>query len=141
MIKQKEWSFKTFGVSHPVASMALTVLALFASSVLLPSRADGQSAQDGQALFQKRCTGCHALDADHEGPRLRGVVGRAAGSVKTFQYSEALKNAKHTWNEANLDKWLTDTESVVPDNDMSFRVPNQEERAAIISYLKSLSTP
>jgi hypothetical protein len=29
----------------------------------------------------------------------------------------------------------------VPDNDMSFRVPKQEERAAIISYLKSLTTP
>ncbi len=68
-------------------------------------------------------------------------MGRAAGTVKTFQYSEALKNAKHVWDEANLDKWLTDTESVVPDNDMSFQVPKQEERAAIISYLKSLSTP
>ena len=121
--------------------MALAVLALVASWAVLPSKAEAEGAKDGQSLFQRRCAGCHALDADHEGPRLRGVVGRAAGSVKTFQYSEALKNAKHTWNEANLDKWLTDTESVVPDNDMSFRVPNQEERAAIISYLKSLSTP
>ena len=38
-------------------------------------------------------------------------------------------------------QWLTDTESVVPDNDMGFRVPKQEERAAIISYLKGLSNP
>ena len=141
MINKREWVIKTFGVSYTIASVTLAGLALVASSVLMPSRADGQSAQDGQALFQKRCTGCHALDADHEGPRIRGVVGRAAGTVKTFQYSEALKNAKHTWDEANLDKWLTDTESVVPDNDMSFRVPKQEERAAIISYLRSLSTP
>jgi len=132
---------KTRLISRLVAITALGVVALVASSVGLPSEAEAQSGQDGQALFQKRCSGCHALDADHEGPRLRRVVGRAAGSVKTFQYSEALKNAKHTWNEANLDKWLTDTESVVPDNDMSIRVPNQEERAAIISYLKSLSTP
>ena len=121
--------------------MALAVLALVASSAVLPFEADGQGGQNGQALFERRCSGCHALDADHEGPRLRGVVGRAAGSVKTFQYSEALKNAKHTWDEATLDKWLTDPESVAPDNDMSFRVPKPEERAAIISYLKSLSTP
>jgi cytochrome c len=141
MIKQKGWGFKTFGVSHPVASMALAVLALVAPSAVLPSEAKVRGGQEGRALFQKRCTGCHALDADHEGPRLRGVVGKAAGTVKTFQYSEALKNAKHTWDEANLDKWLTDTESVVPGNDMSFRVPKQEERAAIISYLRSLSTP
>ena len=139
MIQKRQLAI--FGVSHLGASRALAVLALLVSSELLSSLAEGQSAQDGQALFQKRCTGCHALDADHEGPRLRGVVGRAAGTVKTFQYSEALKNAKYTWDEAKLDKWLTDTESVVPDNDMSFRVPKQEERAAIISYLKSLSTP
>src|SRR6266705_2232323 len=122
MIKQKEWGFKTFGVPHSVASMALAVLALVAPSAVLSSEAKAQGEQEGQVLFQKYCTGCHALDADHEGPRLRGVVGRAAGTVKTFQYSEALKNAKYTWDEAKLDKWLTDTESVVPDNDMSLSV-------------------
>ena len=132
---------KRNSISRPLASIALAVLALAASSVVLPPEAEAQSGQDGQALFQKRCSGCHALDADHEGPRLRGVVGRAAGTVKTFQYSEALKNAKHVWDEKNLDKWLTDPESVVPDNDMSFQVLKQEERMAIISYLKSLSTP
>ena len=131
---------KTRRPAHRGASLALAALALIASSAVLPSHAGVQSGQDGQALFQKRCGGCHALDADHEGPRLRGVVGRAAGTVKTFQYSEALKNAKYTWDEAKLDKWLADTDSVVPDNDMSFRVPRPEERAAIISYLKSLSS-
>ena len=141
MIKERERVIETCRPSQRGASLALAVLALIASSALLPSQADGEGGQEGQALFQKRCGGCHALDGDHEGPRLRGVVGRAAGSVKTFKYSEALKNAKHRWDEVNLDKWLTDTESVVPDNDMAFRVPKQEERAAIISYLKSLSTP
>ena len=141
MTKKLEPAMKIRVASYLSRSAALVVLALVASLAVLFSVADGQGAQEGQALFQKRCTGCHALDSDHEGPRLRGVIGRAAGSVKTFEYSEALKNAKFTWDEANLDKWLTDTEAVVPDNDMSFRVPKQEERAAIISYLKSLSTP
>ena len=74
-----------------------------------------------------------------EGPRLRGVYGRRAGSTQDFQYSDALKNAKITWNEDLLDKWLTDTESLVPDNDMSFRVPNPDERRDVIAYLKSLT--
>ena len=137
----RERVIKTCRLAHPGTSLALAVLALIASSAVLPSQADGQGGQDGQALFQSRCSGCHALDADHEGPRLRNVVGRAAGTVKTFQYSEALKNAKFTWDEAKLDKWLTDPDALVPDNDMSFRLPKTEERAAIISYLKSLSTP
>ncbi len=121
--------------------VALGVLALVALWTVQPSQAAGQGGQDGKSLFEKRCSGCHALDADHEGPRLRGVFGRPAGKVTTFKYSDALKKAKVTWDEAELDKWLTDTESVAPDNDMGFRVPKQEERAAIISYLKSLSNP
>ena len=118
--------------------VALGALALVALWTVKPSQA---AEQDGKALFEKRCSGCHALDADHEGPRLRGVFGRPAAKVKTFKYSEALQKAKVTWDEVELDKWLTDTESIVPDNDMGFRVPKQEERAAIISYLKSLSNP
>ena len=121
--------------------VALGVLAFVALWTVEPSQAAGQGGQDGKSLFEKRCSGCHALDADHEGPRLRGVFGRSAGKVKTFKYSEALQKARVTWDEMELDKWLTDTESIVPDNDMGFRVPKQEERAAIISYLKSLSTP
>jgi cytochrome c len=125
--------------SRPGISVTLALLGLMAVAVMLSPQADGQGAQDGKALFERRCAGCHARDADHEGPRLKGVVGRMAGTVKTFQYSRPLQNAGFTWDEAKLDKWLTDTESVVPDNDMSFRVPKQEERAAIIAYLKSLS--
>jgi cytochrome c len=123
------------------ASVALVVLTLAAFWTVQPSQAETHGGLDGKALFEKRCTGCHALDADHEGPRLRGVFGRPTGAVKTFKYSETLQKSKFTWDEAKLDRWLTDTDSLVPDNDMGFRVPKPEERAAIIAYLKSLSNP
>ena len=90
----------------------------------------------GKQLFEKRCTGCHSLDADKEGPHLRGVYGRKAGTASGFNYSDALKSANFTWNDALLEKWLTDTESVVPDNNMDFHVTNPDERADIIGYLK-----
>jgi cytochrome c len=137
MIQKKQSDNKARGASI----VALGVLALVGLWTVQPSQAAGQGGQDGKSLFEKRCSGCHALDADHEGPRLRGVFGRPAGKVTTFKYSKALQRAKFTWDEAELDKWLTDTESVAPDNDMGFRVPKQEERAAIISYLKNLSNP
>jgi len=127
-------------INKACSASIVTVLALVALWSVQPSQAAGQDGQDGKSLFEKRCSGCHGIDADHEGPRLRGVFGRPAGEVKTFKYSEALRKAKITWDEVELDKWLTDTESVVPDNDMGFRVPKQEERAAIIAYLKSLSS-
>ncbi|HEX3373900.1 MAG TPA: heme-binding domain-containing protein [Edaphobacter sp.] len=90
----------------------------------------------GKAVFEKRCTGCHAMDADREGPRLRGVFGRKAGSVEGFTYSAGLKGAGITWTDATLEKWLSDPDLVVKDNNMSFSVPKAEERRDLIAYLK-----
>src|SRR5215472_4734687 len=116
--------------------IALSIAALFMCSLLATTLlADGV---DGKTLFERRCTGCHAIEADHEGPRLHGVVGRRAGAVQTFEYSKALQTAKFTWDADLLEKWLTDPDSLVPGTDMSFRVPKSEERSAIIAYLKAL---
>jgi len=93
----------------------------------------------GKELFEKRCGGCHSLDVDKEGPHLRGVYGRKAGSVPSFKYSDALKAARFSWDAASLDRWLTETESVVPDNDMDFHVPKADERADIIEFLRVMS--
>jgi cytochrome c len=79
---------------------------------------------------------CHALDRDQEGPQLHGVYGRKAASVESFQYSDALKNSKIVWTDETLERWLTDTEKLVPNNDMTFHVEKAEERRAIIAYLK-----
>lgn len=90
----------------------------------------------GKLVFEKRCTGCHALEANREGPRLSDVYGRKAGTAPSFGYSAGLKNAGFTWNEAMLEKWLTDPDLVVKDNNMSFSVPKAQERLDIIAFLK-----
>lgn len=93
----------------------------------------------GKEMFEKRCTGCHTLDHEKNGPRLRGVFGRPAASVSSFQYSESLRKSGVVWNTGSLDKWLTDPDGFIPDSDMAFRVVNKEERAAIIAYLREVS--
>jgi cytochrome c len=93
----------------------------------------------GKAVFEKRCTGCHALDADREGPRLSGVYGRKAGSITGFAYSKGLKNSDITWTDASLEKWLSDPDMMISDNNMSFSVPRAEERRDLIAFLKQQS--
>jgi cytochrome c len=93
-------------------------------------------AMRGKLIFQKRCTGCHAMDADRDGPRLNGVFGRKAGSVAGFEYSTGLKNSGITWTDSTLDKWLSGPELMVPKTDMDFRVPKADERRDLIAYLK-----
>lgn len=126
-------------------ALVLFAIAMVAGLLLLTPHlskaSDAQTADPvkGKTLFEKRCTGCHNLDRDLEGPRLRGVYGRKAGSVSNYKYSDALRNARVTWDEATLDKWLTDPDAFIPDNDMEFHVAKPDERAGIIAYLRQSS--
>jgi cytochrome c len=90
----------------------------------------------GKTVFEKRCTGCHAMEGDREGPRLAGVFGRKAASMPGFLYSAGLKNSGLTWDETTLDKWLADPDLLVPDNAMDFHVPSAHERSDLIAYFK-----
>jgi cytochrome c len=73
------------------------------------------------------------------GPPLRGIYGRSVGKDSRFPYSAAAKKASVIWDDSTLDRWLTDTETVIPDNDMAFRLNDASERANIIAYLRKLS--
>ena len=123
-------------------SKIVSSITLAAGAALLTTFAAGGPKGDtvaGRCAFEKRCTGCHALDKVKIGPPLRGVYGRAAGKKPQFTYSDAVKAASVTWDESTLDRWLADTESVIPENDMSFRLNDRGERASIIAYLRQLS--
>jgi cytochrome c len=123
-----------FMIGFSVGILMLVALIIFPRV----SRADA-NVDRGKQLFEKRYTGCHSLDQDKEGPRLRGVYGRQAGTVPGFSYSPALQSSHLIWDDASLDKWLTDTDSLVAGNDMAFHVPKQDERADIIRFLKTMS--
>ena len=127
--------------SH-VTDAEMQVLAAWAQESTMPDSAtasqpesEGDAAR-GKELFERRCTGCHALDQNREGPQLRNVYGRAAGSVKDFEYSAALKKTQIVWDEETLEKWLTDPDVLVPGNNMGFRVATPQERQDLISFLR-----
>ncbi len=98
----------------------------------------GDPAQ-GKQVFEKRCTGCHALEQNREGPRLKGVFGRTSGTVPDFAYSPALVKARVVWNESSLEQWLTDPDTLVQGNNMEFHVAKAQERRDLISFLEQVS--
>ena len=70
----------------------LTIL----TGVVCATIAMAASAKDpgrGRDAFEKRCTGCHALENIKVGPPLRDVYGRHAGKDTQFTYSDAVKAA------------------------------------------------
>ncbi|MBA4163116.1 MAG: cytochrome c family protein [Erythrobacter sp.] len=88
----------------------------------------------GRTLYQT-CSGCHSLDENDIGPKHRGVVGRKAGAVAGYAYSAAIRKSGIVWTQANLDRWLTNPQRMVPGAKMYFSVANPKQRADIIAYL------
>lgn len=120
---------------------SLVPIGLIAAGVAVFTLASTPDDAQGKDVFARRCGGCHALDIDKEGPRLRNVYGRQAGSVPGFGYSAGLKKlggAGVQWNDATIDKWLADPAAMVPDTDMEFHLSDAAERRAVIAWLKSL---
>ena len=141
MIQGNQNKHKTTRRTTPTGRFAACamVLAALAGLAFFPAVARAVDGDRGKDVFERRCTGCHSLDNDKEGPRLRGVYGRMSGSVPSFTYSDNVKNARITWDAASLDKWLTDPDQLIPDANMAFRLAKPDERAAVIAYLKQLS--
>jgi cytochrome c len=116
----------------------VVALASLATTVSFTAAAAGD-AQAGRSLYQARCSACHSLDFNGVGPAHRGVFGRAAAQAKGYDYSDALKASHLVWNEESLDRWLADPEKTAPGQRMGVNVPNAQERADLIAYLKQAS--
>jgi cytochrome c len=84
---------------------------------------------------------CHSVTpGEHEtGPSLAHVWNHKAATVEGFtRYSDALKAAGITWNEAALDKWLANPAQMVPGTSMAFPgIKEPQARQDVIAYLKA----
>ena len=94
--------------------------------------------QRGVALYQERCTACHAVDSNKIGPAHRGVVGRRIGSLPGYKYSDELARSRLRWTPQTLNAWLEDPEELVAGQRMGFQIENLQERADLIAYLLTL---
>jgi cytochrome c len=94
--------------------------------------------QRGAALYQARCSACHAVDSNGTGPAHRGVMGRRVGSLKGYNYSEELAQSRLRWTPQTLNTWLEDPEELVAGQRMGFQVDDVQERADLIAWLATL---
>jgi cytochrome c len=120
----------------------IAVLTLFMSHLPLitnPATAAGQTEEAERDIFRARCVGCHAVGCNRLGPKLRGVIGRKAGSASGFtSYSEALKQSQLTWTEETLDIFLKDPNKLVPGTAMASagRIESSTERQMLLRLIK-----
>jgi cytochrome c len=117
------------------------LFALAMAIVPAAAQAEGDAAA-GKNVF-KKCAACHAADTTTNkiGPHLGDIMGRKAGAVEGFKYSDAMKKKGEeglVWNEETIAAYIKDPKGYIPGNKMAFvGLKKDEEVANLIAYLKA----
>jgi len=123
-----------------LARVAACVL-VFSGLMLLDDRAYAAGdAAAGKTVFANQCASCHTTEVGKNGfgPSLAGVFERKAGSLAGFNYSPPMAQAGLTWDEKNLDEFLTSSTKKVPGTSMPVELSSASDRANVIAYLETL---
>jgi cytochrome c len=121
------------GLAPGALIVAALGAAIVAASVTAAAAAD---ADHGKAVFQQ-CAACHTDKPGAIGPSLRGVFGRESGSVDGFRYSDAMKRANLTWDEANLRDYISNPQGKIKGNRMPFGgLTSPKDLDDLVAYLK-----
>jgi cytochrome c len=129
------------------ARIALAALAASCVVALVPVEAPAQQGDvENGADVYKKCRACHDIGPEAKnkvGPQLNGIVGRAAGTIEGYNYSEANKQAGAkglVWTEEVLFKYLEAPLTYMPGTKMAFAgLKDEQDRRDVIAYLKKFS--
>jgi cytochrome c len=117
----------------------LTAILIAASSV--PGIA--QDAQKGAAVFNV-CLACHTIGPGAQnkiGPELNGLDDRKAGTVPSFDYSDANKDSGIIWNEATFEEYIKNPQAKIPGTKMIFPgIKNEQQVKDLWAYVSQFDT-
>lgn len=113
------------------------LVALMVAATGAPAHA--QDVENGADVF-KKCRACHQVGESAKnavGPVLNGLIGRKAGTVDGFNYSDANKNSGFIWDEATFEKYIKDPRAAMPGNKMAFAgIKDPEDIKDLTAFLK-----
>ncbi|MFL6795938.1 MAG: c-type cytochrome [Xanthobacteraceae bacterium] len=120
-------------MKHPFPAATLTLLVTLGGGPVLAA-----DAEHGRELFAS-CLACHSEQPNALGPSLKGVIGRKSAALEDYRYSNAMKRANLTWDEANLREYIADPQAKVKGNRMPFGgVSKPSDLDDLVAYLKTL---
>jgi cytochrome c len=121
---------------------AVVATALLAAWMLAPTVASAGDASAGADVFKSECAECHSVKEgkNKKGPSLFGIVGRKAGSLPDYDYSDAVRKTSWTWTAEQLHSYLSQpAKQANPGTKMKYDgLTDAKDLDNLISYLGSL---
>jgi cytochrome c len=97
----------------------------------------------GEIVFNK-CRQCHHIGkgaTNFYGPVLNGLIGRPAGTVPGYNYSEDNKHSGKVWDVVTLTSYLKQPQHDVPATYMTFTgLKGDQDIANVIAYIAQFDT-
>ncbi|MHA7819745.1 MAG: c-type cytochrome [Erythrobacter sp.] len=93
----------------------------------------------GETVFAQ-CRTCHLVEEGKNGvgPSLYGIIGRDAGTIEGFNYSDANANSGVTWTPEVMFEYLEAPREFMPGTRMAFPgLKDAQDRADVIAYLQT----
>lgn len=129
-------------ITYIKTAMAGLLLAMVQVS---PVAAQDGNAEEGAEVF-KKCRACHDVGPEAKnkvGPVLNDIIGRKAGTIEGFAYSDANKTSGTgglVWTEEVLFKYLENPLVFMKGTKMAFAgLKDPQDRKDVIAYLKKFS--
>jgi len=98
-------------------------------------------ATKGVDVFAEECGDCHSVKEgkNKKGPSLMNIVGRKAGSIEGYKYSDGMKKVDFVWSAEQISAYITHPRKIVPGGKMKYDgLDDEQGRADIVAYLATL---
>ena len=130
------------GIDSVRRVISMSASLVLSAAVIAPHACLAEDAAErGAFVFDGNCADCHKTTADGKGkgPTLFGIVGRTAGQVADFDYSDANKNSKLVFDRVTLDNYVASPNELIPGTKMRFPgLPIVQDRKDLIEFLATL---
>ncbi|CAM5767778.1 hypothetical protein LMIY3S_02277 [Labrys miyagiensis] len=90
------------------------------------------------------CAHCHQIGSGARmatGPALENLIGRKAGTLDGYPFSDAMRSSGLTWDRGTLDHFIASPQSVVPGTRMIYAgMDDPGQRQGLIEFIAKAGT-
>jgi cytochrome c len=123
------------GIERIMRRVVLGAVLVAAVSTAAPAA----DVENGKTIWNK-CRACHQVGENAKnlvGPILNGLIGRKAGSIEGYKYSEANKNSGIVWDDATFREYIKNPKGKIPNTKMVFAgLTDEQDIDDLLAYLK-----